>query len=79
LNSGSLLQNLRISDLGSRQANPLTPLNLISDQALRGTPAAYAVRRTWRHKTRKQPFKGRLHAIAAAQALLLATALWHLG
>jgi hypothetical protein len=29
-----LLQNLRISDLGSRQANPLAPLNLISDQAL---------------------------------------------
>jgi hypothetical protein len=24
------------SDLGSRQANPLTPLNLISDQALKG-------------------------------------------
>jgi uncharacterized membrane protein YsdA (DUF1294 family) len=44
-----------------------------------GTPAAYAVRRTWRHKTRKQPFMGRLHAITAAQALLLATALWHLG
>jgi uncharacterized membrane protein YsdA (DUF1294 family) len=47
--------------------------------ALRGRPAAYAVRRIWRHKTRKQPFMGRLHAIAAAQALLLATALWHLG
>ncbi len=29
------LQNLRISDLGSHQANPLTPLNLISNQALR--------------------------------------------
>ncbi len=28
------LQNLRISDLGWRQANPLTLLNLISDQAL---------------------------------------------
>jgi uncharacterized membrane protein YsdA (DUF1294 family) len=47
--------------------------------ALRGRPAAYAVRRTWRHKTRKQPFTGHLHAITAAQALLLATALWHLG
>jgi hypothetical protein len=28
------LQNLMISDLDWRQANPLTPLNLISDQAL---------------------------------------------
>jgi len=28
------LQNLRISELARRQANPLTPLNLISDQAL---------------------------------------------
>ena len=33
------MQNLRISDLGSRQANPLAPLNLISDQALRGEEA----------------------------------------
>ena len=31
------LQNLRINDLGWRQANPLTPLNLISDQALSET------------------------------------------
>jgi len=32
--SGSLSQNPRISDQGSRQANPLVPLNLISDQTL---------------------------------------------
>jgi hypothetical protein len=31
------LQNLIISDLGWRQANPLTTLNLISDQALSET------------------------------------------
>src|SRR3546814_19709750 len=29
------LQNRWINDLGASQANPLTPLNLISDQALR--------------------------------------------
>ncbi|MDP3673480.1 MAG: hypothetical protein Q8R44_00040 [Novosphingobium sp.] len=33
-NSGSLLQNPRINDQVRRQANLLTPLNLISDQAL---------------------------------------------
>jgi hypothetical protein len=36
-----LLQNLRINDLGWRQANPLAPLNLISDQALKIIPEHY--------------------------------------
>lgn len=35
LNSGSLLQKPRTSDLGSRQSNPLIKINLISDQALK--------------------------------------------
>lgn len=37
-----------------------------------GSPGAYAGRRVFRHKTRKQPFVGRLHAIAALQAAALA-------
>lgn len=34
---------------------------------LGGSPGAYAGRRVFRHKTRKQPFVGRLHAIAVLQ------------
>lgn len=33
-----------------------------------GTVGAYAGRALFRHKTRKQPFSGQLHAIAALQA-----------
>jgi len=45
-----------------------------------GTPGAYAGRALFRHKTRKQPFSGRLHAIAAVQVLALGAALgWMLG
>ena len=36
-----------------------------------GTPGAYAGRWLFRHKTRKQPFVGRLHAIAVVQVGLL--------
>ena len=36
---------------------------------LGGTLGAYAGRRAFRHKTRKQPFCARLHTIAAAQVL----------
>jgi len=32
-----------------------------------GTPGAYAGRALFRHKTRKQPFSGQLHAIAGLQ------------
>jgi uncharacterized membrane protein YsdA (DUF1294 family) len=41
-----------------------------------GTPGAYAGRRSFRHKTRKQPFVGRLHAIAVLQSTALAAAAW---
>jgi uncharacterized membrane protein YsdA (DUF1294 family) len=37
-----------------------------------GSPGAYAGRHLFRHKTRKQPFSGELHAIAALQVALLA-------
>lgn len=37
-----------------------------------GSPGAYAGRRLFRHKTRKQPFSNELHGIAALQLLVLA-------
>ena len=42
---------------------------------LGGTPGAYAGRATFRHKTRKQPFSGQLHAIAVLQVLALGGAI----
>lgn len=36
-----------------------------------GTIGAYAGRRLFRHKTRKQPFSGNLHAIAVLQGMAL--------
>ncbi|WP_404480153.1 DUF1294 domain-containing protein [Novosphingobium sp. BL-52-GroH] len=42
-----------------------------------GSPGAYAARHAFRHKTRKQPFVGRLHMIAALQVVwLAASAYW---
>ena len=35
----------RSNDLGSRQANPLIPLNLVSDQALRSGPTGDIIRK----------------------------------
>lgn len=37
-----------------------------------GTPAAYAARHLFRHKTRKQPFSSNLHMIAIFQISALA-------
>lgn len=37
-----------------------------------GTPAAYAARAAFRHKTRKQPFTGSLHTIASMQMMAAA-------
>jgi uncharacterized membrane protein YsdA (DUF1294 family) len=37
-----------------------------------GTPAAYAARALFRHKTRKQPFSNNLHTIAILQVAALA-------
>ena len=39
--------------------------------ALGGSGGAYTGRALFRHKTRKQPFSARLHAIAAVQLLVL--------
>lgn len=46
--------------------------NLLLLALLGGTPGAYAGRAAFRHKTRKQPFSARLHAIAALQVAGLA-------
>lgn len=45
---------------------------------LGGTPGAFAARRLFRHKTRKQPFSTRLLLIAAAQlaAAIALAVLW---
>lgn len=37
-----------------------------------GSPGAYAGRRLFRHKTRKQPFSSELHGIATLQLVALA-------
>ena len=45
-----------------------------------GTPGAYAGRALFRHKTRKQPFCGRLHGIAVLQLLAIGAWIgWTLG
>jgi uncharacterized membrane protein YsdA (DUF1294 family) len=46
---------------------------------LGGSPGAYAARSHFRHKTRKQPFVGQLHAIAVLQVVAIAGAVYWLG
>lgn len=41
--------------------------DLLALALLGGSPAAYAARAAFRHKTRKQPFSARLHLIATVQ------------
>ena len=52
-------------------------MRLLLLAALGGTPAAYAARRLFRHKTHKQPFSRRLHTIAWIQVLI--ALIWLLG
>ena len=49
----------------------ISEANLLMWALFGGTLGAYAGRQAFRHKTRKQPFSGRLHFIAAAQVVLL--------
>ena len=50
---------------------------LLGIAVLGGSPGAYAGRRLFRHKTRKQPFSNTLHATAVLQlAALTAAAAW---
>jgi uncharacterized membrane protein YsdA (DUF1294 family) len=58
-----------LAEAGRRRVAEAT---LLLWAALGGTPGAYAGRALFRHKTRKQPFCGRLHRIAVLQALAVA-------
>lgn len=61
-------------------AQRLSEASLLLLASLGGTPGAYAGRRLFRHKTRKQPFVRRLHTIAGLQVLGLVALLgWQLG
>ena len=50
----------------------ISEANLLGLALIGGTPGAYAGRRLFRHKTRKQPFSDQLHGIAGFQAVGLA-------
>jgi uncharacterized membrane protein YsdA (DUF1294 family) len=44
-----------------------------------GSPGAYAARHLFRHKTRKQPFSGQLHAVVALQgAAMVGLVAWRM-
>ena len=58
----------RSARAGGRRVAEATLLRLA---LLGGTPGAYAGRRVFRHKTRKQPFSGRLFHIAVIQMLAI--------
>lgn len=66
---GAIALDKALARRGRRRVPERTLLVLA---ALGGTPGAYAGRRWFRHKTRKQPFVGRLHAIAVVQGVVLA-------
>lgn len=53
---------------------------LLMGALLGGTPGAFLARRVFRHKTRKQPFVGRLRTIAFLQIVALGGAAgWYAG
>lgn len=54
----------------ARRGRRVPERRLLLCAVLGGTPGAYAARWVLRHKTRKQPFVGRLHGIAAGQVAL---------
>ena len=51
----------------------LSEVSLLGWAFAGGTLGAYAARSLLRHKTRKEPFSNRLHAIACIQVILFAT------
>jgi len=57
------------AESGAWRISETTLLNLAM---IGGTPGAYAGRALFRHKTRKQPFCSRLHAIAVIQIAIIA-------
>lgn len=56
-------------------ARRISERTLLALALLGGTPGAYAARRAFRHKTRKQPFSALLHLILAGQGLAVAAML----
>ena len=58
--------------LAEANARRISEARLLGLALIGGSPGAYAGRRLFRHKTRKQPFSNELHAIAAMQAVALA-------
>ncbi|MBO9711204.1 MAG: DUF1294 domain-containing protein [Caulobacter sp.] len=65
--------------LARRGARRIAEANLLGMALVGGSPGAYAGRRLFRHKTRKQPFSGQLHGVAALQlAALVAFAGWRM-
>jgi len=65
--------------LAEASARRVSEAQLLGLALIGGSPGAYAGRRLFRHKTRKQPFSNELHAIAALQAVaLVAIVVWRL-
>ena len=63
--------------LAEANARRISEARLLSLALIGGSPGAYAGRHLFRHKTRKQPFSGQLHGIAALQvAGLVGFAVW---
>jgi len=58
--------------LAEARAWRISEANLLGLAFVGGSPGAYAGRHLFRHKTRKQPFSGELHMIAALQLVALA-------
>lgn len=57
--------------LAEARAWRISEANLLGLAFIGGSPGAYAGRHLFRHKTRKQPFSGELHMIAALQLVAL--------
>ena len=63
--------------LAEARAFRISEARLLGLAFIGGSPGAYAGRHLFRHKTRKQPFSGELHTIAALQiAAMLAFLGW---
>jgi len=65
--------------LAEANARRISEARLLGLALIGGSPGAYAGRRLFRHKTRKQPFSNRLHLIVALQVVAMAAlAAWRL-